>query len=139
MAEIRRFTRKKVPNPQGSFAPHYEWIERIKHVPDWNVVKFPHGDVIYSTTEKANNARIIMRAIFNVREKHKEEMGKNETGWAFTGKLIGYHRIKTGTRRQQRSMGNASHPLYKDALCGRLPESKEVREKLFALAGYPWD
>lgn len=92
----------------------------------WNAVTLPNGNVwTYPTLEKANNARILARAWFNL---IKSNPGKKIT-WVHVAREL-------GIARKGRGPGMTYYSMF---FAGRLPTNPTVRDKLFNLAGYPWE
>jgi len=107
-----------------------------RSAPSWRRVTFPTGWAkTYKTLERANTGRIIARAWFNWREEHKH-LPLHATGWAGFARALG---IDKKPPYNKGDMDGAGTPLY--YLCNRgvLPVDTAATEKIFKLAGYPWE
>ena len=110
-------------------------IEKVIYVPDWNVVKFPNGRVvIYLTTQKALNGRILARAWFNFYEQHKE-LGFKKKGWSDIARYLG---VEKKPPYRTNGIDYAGTGFYRLVCNGALPKDEKAKQKLFDLAGYPW-
>lgn len=100
---------------------------------------------IYETLEQANNGRIIARAFANYSKELKSFYGPTGSvrhpiaSWAGFARRIDYIHTPKGGRRDG-SIGNAvSNKIYRHIQNGTLPKDEDAKQRIFDLAGYPWD
>jgi hypothetical protein len=177
--------------PQRSKEKVYRTYQ--KHVPDWCAVEFPISNSAakknfkwcgmggkriywYNDLERANNARIWARALYNARPT------AGRTGWAHLAKAIGLLPKQTLKQKNRaddhkewaksaaeiaydqahmakRFLGKTEEQIekmllhdgwrcmrptpgdlvYRHCVQGKLPKDPVVKQKLFDIAGYPWE
>ena len=132
IVQIRKYIKKKDrPDP---WQRYHQWVET--YVPDWNIVNYPNGrQVIYPTLEKANNGRILARAWANFYKQHAD-LGYKKRGWSDIARYLG---VAKKPPYNKRGIDYAGTGFYRLVCNGSLPKDETAKQKLFDLAGYPWE
>ena len=103
-----------------------------KYVPDWRKVTFPNGRTyVYKSLEKANNARILAKAWENFRKQNP-----SAKTWTHIAKATGTDKKPPYSKTRVDYAGTGYYVLVVN---GKLPKDEESKQKIFDLAGYPWD